>query len=264
MFATACIQPIDMVKVRIQLEGKRPPAGVASSPLSVARDVVSRGRFLDLYSGLSAAILRQAVYATARLGLFESFQNSLRRRAEGQGRCLSFSDRGMAALMAGGLAALIGNPADLALVRMQADNFVPENRRVRYRGVFDALRHIVKNEGGVALWQGAKPTVLRAMFMNLGQLAFFSESKAQLQQHIPQAPEVAQVLGASAVGAFFGAVFGLPFDFIKTRLQQGQELPSGSHYKGMIDCVRRVAREEGWLRFYRGFGTFYLRVGPQA
>jgi len=35
-------------------------------------------------------------------------------------------------------------------------------------------------------------------------------------------------------------------------------------YKGMFDCFRKVAKEEGLLRFYRGFGTYYVRIAPHA
>jgi len=32
----------------------------------------------------------------------------------------------------------------------------------------------------------------------------------------------------------------------------------------MTDCFKKVAREEGLLRFYRGFGTYYFRISPHA
>ena len=44
-----------------------------------------------------------------------------------------------AGLTAGGLGSLIGTPADLALIRMQADNTMPPEKRRNYKGVFDAL-----------------------------------------------------------------------------------------------------------------------------
>lgn len=53
--------------------------------------------------------------------------------------------------------------------------------------------------------------------------------------------------------------------FIKTRLQKQQKDASGKlPYKGLLDCARKVAKEEGWLRFYRGFGTYYVRIAPHA
>jgi hypothetical protein len=42
------------------------------------------------------------------------------------------------------LGSLIGNPADLALIRMQADNQLPEAERRNYKNVIDAFSRIRK------------------------------------------------------------------------------------------------------------------------
>jgi len=131
--------------------------------------------------------------------------------------------------------------------------------------VFDALKRIAGAEGVTALWAGAYPTVIRAMALNFGQLSFFAESKAQLKQRAPHLSESANRFGASAIAGFFASFFSLPFDFIKTRLQKQQRKPDGTlPYKGFFDCAGKVIRDEGWLRFYRGFGTYYVRIAPHA
>ena len=76
-----------------------------------------------------------------------------------------------AGLAAGGLGALVGSPADLSLIRMQADSTLPEAQRRHYKGVGDALTRIVKDEGAIGLFRGAGPTVTRAMALNMGMLA---------------------------------------------------------------------------------------------
>lgn len=120
MVATSVIQPIDMVKVRLQLAGEGARTGPRPSPMSVTKDIIAQGRFLDLYTGLSAGLLRQAVYTTARLGFFDTFMGMLKKRAEEKGQQIGFKERAVAGLSAGGLAAMLGNPADLALIRMQS------------------------------------------------------------------------------------------------------------------------------------------------
>jgi solute carrier family 25 oxoglutarate transporter 11 len=32
----------------------------------------------------------------------------------------------------------------------------------------------------------------------------------------------------------------------------------------MFDCAVKVSREEGVLRFYRGFGTYFARIAPHS
>ncbi|KAL3491329.1 mitochondrial carrier domain-containing protein [Aspergillus germanicus] len=265
MTATVVIQPIDMIKVRLQLAGEGVRTGPRPSAFGIARDIVASGKVLDLYTGLSAGLLRQAVYTTARLGFFDTFMKSLGARAETSNRKITFAERAGAGLTAGGIAAMIGNPADLALVRMQSDGLKPPEARANYRSVIDALFRISRVEGVTALWAGALPTVVRAMSLNLGQLAFFAESKAQLKTRTTLSAQN-QTFAASAIAGFFASFLSLPFDFVKTRLQKQQRDPTTGKlpYKGMLDCARKVVQEEGWLRFYRGFGTYYVRIAPHA
>ena len=290
MTATCAIQPIDMVKVRLQLAGQgiRSTTGPAPTSLSITRELLTTGKFLDLYTGLSAGLLRQAVYTTARLGIFDTFMSRLSSRAATTGSTIGFKERAGAGLAAGGLAAMIGNPADLALIRMQSDGLKAVGERANYKSVFDALGRISGQEGIGALWAGAAPTVARAMALNFGQLAFFSEAKVRLKDsglgsrtqtltgeccvkvlsHLMF--EIGYGLGASdcadttliasAIAGFFASFFSLPFDFVKTRLQKQTKAADGTlPYKSMMDCFAKVARDEGLMRFYRGYVFSNLR-----
>ncbi|KAH8666788.1 mitochondrial carrier domain-containing protein [Xylariales sp. PMI_506] len=264
MIATTVIQPVDMIKVRLQLAGEGVATGPKPSAFSVASDIVRQGKVLDLYTGLSAGLLRQAVYTTARLGFFDTFMGKLTQRAKDKGNGVGFAERALAGLSAGGIAAFIGNPADLALIRMQSDGLKPLAERKNYKSVIDALTSITRAEGVTALWAGATPTVVRAMALNLGQLAFFSEAKAQLKANTNWSTR-SQTLTASAIAGFFASFLSLPFDFVKTRLQKQQKGPDGKlPYNSMVDCFQKVAKKEGLLRFYRGFGTYYVRIAPHA
>jgi len=263
MIATTCIQPIDMVKVRIQLAGEGSRGGARPGAFAVAKDIIASGKALDLYAGLSAGLLRQAVYTTARMGFFDTFQTTLSTRAKASGREITFAERSAAGLTAGGLAAVLGTPADVALIRMQSDGLRPVAERANYTSVINALARITAKEGVFSLWAGTAPTVARAMALNFGQLAFFSEAKSRLKK--TSLPESARTFTASAIAGFFASFFSLPFDFVKTRLQRQTRLPDGTlPYKNSIDCAIKVARQEGLLRFYRGFGTYYVRIAPHA
>lgn len=263
MAATCCIQPIDMIKVRLQLAGEGVKTGPKPTPISVTRELLASGKVLDLYTGLSAGLLRQLFYTTARLGLFDTFMKRATTSAEAKGTKVGFKERAGAGLAAGGLAAMISTPADLALIRMQSDGLKPVAERAHYKGVFNALSRIARSEGITALWAGCFPTVVRAMALNFGQLATFSEVKNRLKD-TSLGPK-AQTLTASAIAGFFASFCSLPFDFVKTRMQKQNRLPDGTlPYKSMRHAFAKVAREEGLLRFYRGFGTYYVRIAPHA
>lgn len=64
MAATCVVQPLDLIKTRMQLSGGN------KSSFQVAGEIIKKEGFLALYSGLSAGLLRQATYTTARLGIY--------------------------------------------------------------------------------------------------------------------------------------------------------------------------------------------------
>ena len=79
MAATCFVQPLDLVKNRMQVikvaEGAKKP-----TTASVIMNVVKNEGLFTLYNGLSAGLLRQATYTTTRLGiytyLFETFSGT--------------------------------------------------------------------------------------------------------------------------------------------------------------------------------------------
>ncbi|KAJ3053195.1 putative mitochondrial 2-oxoglutarate/malate carrier protein [Rhizophlyctis rosea] len=262
MAATVCIQPVDMVKVRIQLAGEGSKQTIRTNPFHLASTIIRQESLPTLYKGLSAGLLRQATYTTARMGLFNSFLSYFKSQ-NGPNQPVSFGQRAMAGLAAGGLGALVGTPADLALVRMQSDGTLPVEKRANYKGVGDALGRIARTEGVGALWNGAGPTVVRAMALNLGMLATYSEAKHQLEHHI--GPSLTTTLGASAIAGFFASFLSLPFDFVKTRLQKQRPDAMGKlPYGGSLDCAAKVAKREGVGAFYKGFSVYYFRIAPHA
>ena len=74
-FATICIQPMDMVKTRIQLSAA---SGGATNPLLITSQLLRNEGFAGLYSGLSAGLLRQVIYTGSRLGLYDMFTDLAR------------------------------------------------------------------------------------------------------------------------------------------------------------------------------------------
>lgn len=76
MCATSVIQPIDTVKVRIQIKGEEGLKNV--SPFAVAREIRDTQGIKGFYQGLDSALFRQATYATARLGIYKTISDTLK------------------------------------------------------------------------------------------------------------------------------------------------------------------------------------------
>ena len=102
-----------------------------------------------------------------------------------------------AGLIAGGVGAAVGNPADVAMVRMQADGRLPLAERRNYRSVGDAIGRMAHDEGVRSLWRGssiAAPVVLlggavlntESVFLPYGQLCLLpSDQAAPASVHLP-------------------------------------------------------------------------------
>jgi len=257
--ATCCIQPIDMVKVRIQLGAAE---GGSTSPVEVTKKLLREDGITGMYKGLSAGLTRQVFYTGARLGLYDIFTEA----AKVPGEKMPFWKTTVCALSAGGIAAVVGNPADLSLIRMQADTMLPEAERRNYRGVGNALSSIVRDEGVGGLFKGAVPTATRAMALNFGMLGFNSLAKDALGDMGFQKGGAAQVFGASAIAGFFASFFSLPFDYVKTQVQKMKPDPVTGEvpFKGPIDCAMQQVKKGGITRLWTGFPTYYVRIAPHA
>jgi len=258
-FATCCIQPIDMVKVRIQLGAAE---GGSTNPLEITRTMLKNEGVGAFYSGLTAGLTRQVLYTGARLGLYDIFTDM----AKEPGKPMPFYKTTICALSAGGIAAVIGNPADLSLIRMQADTMLPEAERRNYRNVFHAFSSIMSAEGVGGLFKGAVPTATRAMALNFGMLGFNSKAKEVLKD-VGCAPGGAvQVFGASAIAGFFASFFSLPFDYVKTQVQKMKPDPVTGKlpFAGPIDCAMQQVKAGGVTKLWTGFPTYYVRIAPHA
>ena len=258
MIATTVIQPIDMIKVQIQVKAEQ---GVKDlGPFKIAKQLYKERGIGIFYKGLDSAYLRQIFYTSTRLGVFYNLKDFLikskkRNPTVVENTCLS--------LFAGAVGAVVGNPTDLALVRMQSDSALPVNERRNYRNVFDALFRTAKEEGVLSLWRGSFPTVMRAMAMNFSLLVPFEEAKKQLKPYIKDDRQ--RTYCASFLSGICATILSLPFDNIKTKLQKMKKKPDGTYpYKGFFDCFGKTIRQAGIGRLWVGVNTYLIRVAPHA
>lgn len=56
-------------------------------------------------------------------------------------------------MAAGAVGSFVGNPTEVALIRMTSDGRLPPDQRRNYSNVFNAVARIFKEEGVFALWR---------------------------------------------------------------------------------------------------------------
>ncbi|KAK8562765.1 hypothetical protein V6N13_018672 [Hibiscus sabdariffa] len=280
--AGASTHPLDLIKVRMQLQGEphlpnpslqvyRPVlAGNVSisqavsqsrvGPVSIGVRIVQSEGVPALFSGVSATILRQTLYSTTRMGLYDILKNKWTDTETGN---LPLTSKIVAGLIAGGVGAAVGNPADVAMVRMQADGRLPIDQRRNYKSVIDALGQMTKQEGVGSLWRGSALTVNRAMIVTASQLATYDQVKEMIIEKGVMGDGIGTHVTASFAAGFVAAVASNPIDVIKTRVMNMKVGPGAEPpYAGALDCALKTVRAEGPMALYKGFIPTISRQGP--
>lgn len=260
MVATCFVQPLDLVKNRMQV--MKLEAGQARpSSATVLMGVVRNEGLATLYTGLSAGLLRQATYTTTRLGiytwLFENFSSN-------DGTPPGFFMKAALGMAAGATGAFVGTPAEVSLIRMTSDGNLPADQRRNYKNVFDALFRIFREEGLFAMWRGAIPTMGRAMVVNAAQLASYSQAKQLIFQtgYVPDG--ILLHFLASMISGLVTTAASMPVDIAKTRIQNMKVIDGKPEYKGAVDVITKVVRNEGFFALWKGFTPYYFRLGPHT
>jgi solute carrier family 25 oxoglutarate transporter 11 len=84
---------------------------------------------------------------------------------------------------------------------MQADSTLPAAQRRNYKNAFHGIYRIIADEGVLALWKGAGPTVARAMSLNMGMLASYDQSVELLRDKLG-AGEMSTMLGKTMLFSY--------------------------------------------------------------
>lgn len=142
-------------------------------------------------------------------------------------------------------------PVDTIKTRMQILGPCP----IKSVSLSQALRSILKTEGPSGLYRGIGAMGLGAGPAHAVYFSIYEIFKKSLSGGNPNNSAAHAISGVFATVAS-DAVF-TPMDMVKQRLQL-----SSSPYKGVLDCVTRVLREEGFKAFYASYRTTVLMNAP--
>ncbi|CAN1340896.1 Mitochondrial uncoupling protein 4 [Linum perenne] len=269
IIAGCSTHPLDLIKVRMQLQGEAsaPPKPIhnlrpafAFNPVSVGMNILRTEGVPALFSGVSATVLRQTLYSTTRMGLYDVLKTKWTNPDTGN---MPLLRKITAGLIAGGIGAAVGNPADVAMVRMQADGRLPLAQRRNYSSVVDAIGRMSKQEGVGSLWRGSSLTVNRAMIVTASQLASYDQIKESILEKGVMADGLGTHVTASFAAGFVASVASNPVDVIKTRvMNMTVEAGKAAPYSGALDCAIKTVKAEGPMALYKGFIPTISRQGP--
>lgn len=170
--STTLLLPLDVVKVRLQVSeqpqrhdknSKAPPRRL--SAFRVFRSIIRHEGIAGVYQGLTPAVVGSAVSWGGYFFLYEGFKKQLKERKRARGdkslELNSLDNFGMA-IVSGACMVFLTNPVWLIKTRMQlqmkksADSY---GAKKPYKGIVDAVRTIVREEGFWALYKGTVPAL---------------------------------------------------------------------------------------------------------
>ncbi|KAJ3103200.1 hypothetical protein HDU97_010333 [Phlyctochytrium planicorne] len=219
---------------------------VKTSFVRTTADIVSKEGFMALYAGVSASLLRQATYSTARFAVYDVLKEKLKVNDKRGG---SFYKQLLAACIGGAAGGIVGSPADLTNVRMQNDGKLPVEKRRNYKHAFDGLYRIMKEEGPAALFRGLGPNIQRAILMTASQVASYDIIKQNMLATGAFKDNLITHFGASLSAGLIATTVCSPIDVLKTRIMAAE----GSPYKGVGDAFLKILRSEGPAAFLKGW-----------
>jgi len=260
MAATCFVQPLDLVKNRMQLSGVGGKAKEHKSIFHLIKSVLKNEGITGAYAGLSAGLLRQASYTTVRMGVY----NTVLEHYTKDGKQPNFGAKAAMGMFAGAVGAFFGSPAEISLIRMTSDGRLPPSERRNYKSVVNALTRITREEGVLTLWRGVLPTMGRAMVVNAAQLASYSQAKQFLLSTKYFEENFQLHFVSSFFSGFVTTCASMPVDIAKTRIQNMKVIDGKPEYKGSIDVLAKVVRNEGVFSLWKGFVPYFFRLGPHT
>ncbi|KAJ1310146.1 hypothetical protein OPQ81_006891 [Rhizoctonia solani] len=251
----ACFtHPLDLTKVRMQT---RPGTASKATMLGTLTSSIRNLGVRSVYTGISAALMRQMSYSMVRFGCYEHMKNVI---TEGGKKRPTAVQLVVAGGIAGGLGGVAGNPADVLLVRMTTDEVRPEKDRFRYKHAIDGLIRLVREEGVSALARGMSANVTRAVLMNCSQLASYDFFKSLIlhSARFDVKDGVALHASCSVMSGLVATTICSPADVIKSRVMQSATNES------MLSVVKKSLQTEGVRFLFKGWTPAFVRLAPNT
>jgi len=151
----------------------------------------------------------------------------------------------------GAASTLVCHPFDLLKIRFAANEGNPT--RPQYRSYWHATSSIVRANGVRALYQGFSPSIIAAplswglYFHIVGRVRSVVE---RLEPNTKAHPFIFNLTVGCLTGGIILALTN-PLWVCKTRLCLQYESSAGRRYTGLVDCLKKIRREEGFRGLYR-------------
>ncbi|CAH2073192.1 unnamed protein product, partial [Iphiclides podalirius] len=169
--------------------------------------------------------------------------------------------------LAGAGATIFTNPMDVVKTRfqLQGELRARNEHTPRYKGIFNALYVIAKNDGVLALQKGLATAILFGFTMNSVRLGIYHIANVQGWTKSKNGDiSIKKTIFCSSMSGIMSGVASNPASVLKTRIQAAAH-PSIAvgrqfRYNGMVDGFLTIYKNEGIRGLYAGVNAACLRL----
>ena len=265
--AVTISNPFDHAKVRLQLQGELMKKGNYEVFFKNSFDCIYKiAKYEGLrvvQKGLFAAYGYHILMNGSRLGTYETVKNLIQRHTSFKQNTSSLNL--VIGLITGFFAGTISIPFQIIKVRLQSDHPHQQGARHNYKGVIDAFRKILAKEGIKGLTHGVTIWPFALALASGVQLTTYDFYKHELIDNFGFSNTYTTHMICAATAGFTVPLVCNPMDTVATRLlNQKWEKGHGATYNGIIDCLVKTARSEGFTGLYKGTTGYLSRQVPHG
>jgi len=215
--------------------------------------------FISLYRGALPNLLLIVPEKTIKL----SVNDFMRRQLSPDGKTISLRNQLIAAATAGSCQVIITSPMEIMKIYGQDAGRI----HAVTGSVVDSkspAQVVLQRFGFRGFYKGTAATLLRDIPFSMIYFPLFAllnklSANKDKDGHEMRSPFIYTMLAATVSGAVAAAAVN-PADVIKTRLQS---IHQGTRkYNGIIDCFKKIYKEEGLRAFLRGAQARAIAIAP--
>jgi len=149
----------------------------------------------------------------------------------------------------------------LAIQNQDSDPRVISGEMKRYTGMGDAFRRHITELGPSSLWRGNFANCIRYVPTAAFNLAFKDNIKKLFPKYSKEKEfgkfAASQIASGAAAG---GATNTIVYPLIYVRTILGADLGKEKKYNGMLDCLKKTIKANGFMSLYNGIGPSSIGI----
>jgi len=269
------LQPLDVAKIRLQLQVEKGTSMKYSGLASILLTMPKEEGFTSLWKGHISAQLLSVTYGVVSFGAFEALTKLYYTSGWSVARDPAYKpvQHFVCGSIGGCAATFVSFPFDVIRTRMVAQT---ENAH-SYSSLRDAANKL-HLEGGIrALYKGIGPTLLAIGPQTGFQFGFYALFSQLLDKLVTTHDSkfdgrVMTVVGSLSCGGLAGVCAKLlvyPLDTVKKRLQISgwtgrQGLGDTYRYQGAVNCLGTILKIEGVRGLFKGLSPALLKSAASS